>query len=621
MTAFDHVAAVLLERLVWTSLQAALLTGLIAGLLRLLPRLPASIRCMLWWLVGLQALVGLAWQTPIQLPLLSPPPATAAATPTHAMPPATGAARHMALTDRAFPAHMPRRQDASPHPVVDASDSLRWQTLLIAAWLLLVLAQVPALLLQHRRTRRLYRRAGRLDDTDLQAQCVQQSRALGLRRTPRLLASSELASPQVSGLWNPTVLWPAGHAMEPAQAPLALAHELAHLRRGDLLLGWIPALAQRLYFFHPCLRWAVREYALNREAACDAEALRQQGAAPQDYGRLLLCLGVAHPPRAGLAGASPTFHNLRRRLSMLQQNLPTRPRAPSWLLVACVALAGVLPYRVVAASHPAHAASVHSAVQTAANAPAAPPAPPVPPPPPPPPPPPSPPPAPPAPPKPPAFGFALGKTYMDLHSDARQGFALLDGDTTIVDGSPADITALKRLHHGHQPMIWFQRDGKGYVIRDKALVERARQIYAPLNTLADAQGRLADRQGEIAGREGDLAARNAALADAQAEIVQQQANLVAQAASQEVAANAQGLARTQARLARQQARLGQKHAALEAQLATQQHTLHAQQAALEAQEHALQRRQQLASREARRAMGKLLDDARANGLAQPVSNR
>jgi beta-lactamase regulating signal transducer with metallopeptidase domain len=557
-----------------------------------------------------------------------------------------------------------------------------WPTWLAASWLLLLLAQCPALVLQYRRTRRLYGRAGPLEDAGLQAQCARQSRALGLRRVPDLLASPDIASPQVNGAWRPVILWPAGHALAPAEATLALAHELAHLRRGDLRLGWIPALAQRLFFFHPLVRWAVHEYALHREAACDAQALSQQRATPQDYGRLLLRLGVAHPLRAGLAGASPTFHNLRRRLTMLQQNPGALPRASGWLLVALIALAGVLPYRVVAASNPAHAATVQDSAQANTAALPAPPAPPPPPPVPPPPapalpPPPPVPPAPPAPPKPPASGFNAHAHHVDidLDSDARQGFALIDDDSVIIQGTHADEAAVKRLQRKNEPMLWYRRDGKAYLIRDKSLIERARQIYAPMTELATEQGRLAGRQGEIAGRQAGLAARDASFAQAQGALAQQQAQLAAETVGREAAAmaraqaaiarqqariaqmqataqtspDAEELARAQARLAQEQARLAsqasvrqvdekareaaqrgleaaqarleQRHAAEQKDLAMQQRALEAEQAGLEKQMHTLEQRQQEAVRLASRSMDKLLHDAVAQGLAQDVSKR
>src|SRR3546814_19920598 len=90
----------------------------------------------------------------------------------------------------------------------------------------------------------------------------------------------------------------------------------------------------------------MREYALNRESARDAQVMQHDQAAPQDYGRLLLRPGVAQPMHAGLAGASPSFHNLKRRLTMLQQtaNQP-QSRTRGWLLVPLIAPNGRAPGR------------------------------------------------------------------------------------------------------------------------------------------------------------------------------------------------------------------------------------------------------------------------------------
>src|SRR3990170_3363684 len=100
--------------------------------------------------------------------------------------------------------------------------------------------------------------------------------------------------------------------------------ELAAHPRGDPALGCVPALAERIFFFHPLVRLAAREYAFWREAACDAAVLTALGTMPQAYGRLLLDLGVAQPPATlSAAGAAWSFSNLKRRIVMLNQ--PTTP--------------------------------------------------------------------------------------------------------------------------------------------------------------------------------------------------------------------------------------------------------------------------------------------------------
>ena len=61
---------ILLERLAWTSLQAALLFAIVWSLIRFVPRLTPAVRCMLWWLLGAQLVLGLAIGSPVRLPLL-----------------------------------------------------------------------------------------------------------------------------------------------------------------------------------------------------------------------------------------------------------------------------------------------------------------------------------------------------------------------------------------------------------------------------------------------------------------------------------------------------------------------------------------------------------------------
>ena len=65
----------LLERLGWTSLQTVVLVAMVALVCRALPSLSAATRCRLWWLVSLQAVLGLLWTQPLQLAWLPAPAA------------------------------------------------------------------------------------------------------------------------------------------------------------------------------------------------------------------------------------------------------------------------------------------------------------------------------------------------------------------------------------------------------------------------------------------------------------------------------------------------------------------------------------------------------------------
>ncbi|GAA0691508.1 peptidase M56 [Dyella marensis] len=688
MDGYFRFADLLLDRLVWTSIQAAALIGAVWLLCRWLPRWSPAMRCLLWWLVGLQLMLGLMLGRPLELPLLTPSVDTTALSGEQAQ--EHGIAIHTAVTGdplASIPVPLAAAAKAADAP---PAKPWPWRETLASLWLIAMALQLAAALREWRETRAVMRSAEPVRDTRLLAQCAEQARALGLRHCPELRRSDVIVSPQVAGLWRPVVLLPTEHTLDADDCAMALAHELAHLRRGDLWLGWIPAMAQRAFFFHPLARWAMREYAFHREAACDAQVLDRSSAEPQDYGRLLLRLGVAFPVSSGLAGASPTFQNLKRRLTLLQQTDRVPPRLGAWLLVVLVAVAGALPYRVTArgmdqqqatssapaanaapavapqaapapapaplvsptrvvAAHPLPAvaaapAPVAPVATTVTPAPAAkpaaramaaldpitapPPAPmapmePMSPPPPPPPPPvaPVPPPAPPAPPSPVRVGKA-SHVDLDLDNGAPRGFAIVEPDFLTVQGSENDLANARALQNGNAPVLWIRRGDKAYVVRDRALLQQAKDAYAPMRDLARQQGEFAGRQGELAGRQDGLAAEVEALSVRRSELDSERVALTRQreqlrmqgkADSAEAAGIAASFEGRLSGIEAQRADLQRRQADID----RRQADFSRNQAELSRQQAELSKREREVSRQVYSQLDRLMDQAVADGQAQP----
>lgn len=606
MTTLPHFIDTLFLRLLWTAAQATLLIGVLWLLERYIRHMSPAMRCMLWWLVAAQLLLGITVSTPVELPWLPASMHTVSSTTHKVVQQTTTDAGHVAtVTHISTDGNTP----ATAEPVASAWS---WTKAIVAIWLLGVLFQLVQAFRQWRESHALVRQSEPLRNAALQLLCAEQAHSLGLRHIPHLRVSDDIVSPQVTGLWRPLVMLPAGQTLSSEELSMALAHELAHLRRGDLWLGWVPAIAQRLFFFHPLVRWAMREYGVYREAACDAQVVQRNHAAPHSYGHLLLRLGVAHPVHAGLAGASSTFQSLKRRLLLLQQSMnDTTPRAPGWLLVAVIALVGILPYRVTASN--SVVITDNGAAQVA-----------IPPPPPPPPAAPTAPPAPPAPPAPAAseLGFHAQHVDIDTHANANRGIALFDGQTVMINGSDGDLANAKRLYKTNQPLLWFRRGDKAYVVHDEAVIHRAKEAYAPISALEEAQGEMAGRQGELAGKQGGLAARQGALSSRQAEIESRRAVLESQHAAMLGNASPQEIAAQEASMKGQFAGLDSESAEVDrenreidqsaADLAKQAKDLSRQAAAMSKQQEAV-------SQQADQNLDKVLDDAVANGQAQPVN--
>lgn len=660
---FEFISEVVLPRLLATSVQSALFVLVVWALCRVLPRLSASARCGLWWLVALQLVIGLLWSSPLALPLL---PAEMIQPPAQMVMQATAAASDAAtLAVSAAVADASASADFAPATSTSPLPALSWPLALAVLWLLGLSVMLTRTLRGYLSTRQLLRQSQRCRDRTLLHALQLAAEAHGLQHTPHLRLSSKIDSPQLIGPWRPVLLLPENHAqaMHADELDMALTHELIHLQRRDLWWGLVPAIAQHLFFFNPFAHYAAREYALAREAACDAAVIAGNRHCAHDYGRLLVRLGVAPRPSAGLASASPTFRILKRRLVMLQ-NTASTPRVITLVILGVVAVLGVMPYRItaatrdipaiapVAASNPVAAVSPAPAVaplaSQLASAPAAPVsvmlvpanvattapasvvlvpanasanvsvpvsapvtisiaavlaqagiAPPAPPPP-------VPPSlrvAPPPPPVPPAPRVAPPAPPAPPQPFVTQGII------NLTDSSELSYVLLRDNHNFMQgttnDIVEARRLRQGKEDLLWARKGNTRYVIRDAATLSRFQSnfaevqRLGSKQGELGGQQGKLGEQQGKLGERMGQLGMQQATL---AGKDSVDAN-----KRMAQLDQEQAQLDQKMAALDAQ-----------QQQLDKQQSVLDRQQQAAQANAQREVQKLLDEAIRNGVAQPV---
>ena len=131
--------------------------------------------------------------------------------------------------------------------------------------------------------------------------------------------SPAAAVPYAWGLWRPVVVVPPDFDAWPApDRRAALAHEVAHARRRDPLVGLLARLARALHWFDPFVHYAVRRLDRERERAADDAVLRG-GLAGVDYADLLVRAGrralAGRPaPRLAPAHAAPGRSALAERV-------------------------------------------------------------------------------------------------------------------------------------------------------------------------------------------------------------------------------------------------------------------------------------------------------------------
>ena len=136
--------------------------------------------------------------------------------------------------------------------------------------------------------RRIVKRARPLDSEDWLTPLWEVSDRLALEEPPRLLRSEDAKMPFACGLFTPTIVLPAecdGWSLDRRRA--VLLHELAHVRRHDLVGHTLGRVACAVYWFHPLVWKAAKQLRSESERACDDLALAC-GARATDYAEHLL---------------------------------------------------------------------------------------------------------------------------------------------------------------------------------------------------------------------------------------------------------------------------------------------------------------------------------------------
>lgn len=169
-------------------------------------------------------------------------------------------------------------------------------------------------------------------------------------------ASGSADVPVVIGVLRPRIVLPSDFDTRyPAtQAALVLAHERAHVARGDVPAHLVVALVRCLQWFNPLVHIGARRFRDDQELACDATVLAAHPAARRSYADAMLNTRLA---AAGLpVGCHWTSRDaFKERIMLLKQPLPgtLRHRAGRCAVVVLLALSSVAAWAALPATGPA----------------------------------------------------------------------------------------------------------------------------------------------------------------------------------------------------------------------------------------------------------------------------
>jgi beta-lactamase regulating signal transducer with metallopeptidase domain len=150
-------------------------------------------------------------------------------------------------------------------------------------------------------------------------------RQMGTRRSVRVIATDQVHGPALFGLVQPCLLLPNRILadMDRNELRYILLHELAHLRRHDILLGMVASALHVLHWFNPLIGYGFQRMRADRESACDGLALsRLHPNETSAYGHTVLRLieqFLKPRPRLILTGFLGDRARITQRVAMISR--------------------------------------------------------------------------------------------------------------------------------------------------------------------------------------------------------------------------------------------------------------------------------------------------------------
>lgn len=176
--------------------------------------------------------------------------------------------------------------------------------------------------------------------------------AMGVNKEVLLIETNSVHSPALFGVLWPALLLPVGFqaAFSAEQMRHIFLHELAHVKRRDLILNWGLTFLQILHWPNPLLWMGFARLRADRELACDALAIAATSdQEAKSYGHTIIkMLELSHVPRPGLVGIMEEKHQLKRRILMIAAYRPS----PRWSIAAIALLAMLALFSLTDAQKP-----------------------------------------------------------------------------------------------------------------------------------------------------------------------------------------------------------------------------------------------------------------------------
>ncbi|MDP4143564.1 MAG: M56 family metallopeptidase [Bacillota bacterium] len=148
---------------------------------------------------------------------------------------------------------------------------------------------------------------------------------LGVKVNIAVLETKLLKVPAIFGFLHPKLLLPKGidKQIKANELEYIILHELAHLKRKDIIVGFIACILQIIHWFNPVIWYAFYIMRGDKESACDALALSYIDSADTvSYGNTIIKLLEIYSKPTNVYGIACIVNNksqIKRRITMISR--------------------------------------------------------------------------------------------------------------------------------------------------------------------------------------------------------------------------------------------------------------------------------------------------------------
>ncbi|NNC36379.1 MAG: hypothetical protein EX271_05465 [Acidimicrobiales bacterium] len=228
---------------------------------------------------------------------------------------------------------------SSSLPVVAApvSDPVNWQLPALIIWISVAVLWLSKQLAQQRAYVDRILQNSEPAPERVRRKLTEATKVVGLSRSVNVRVATSNVGPLVTGIFNPVIVLPDNFETDFAgrQQFFALTHELAHIKRFDLIAAFFTLAFRALNWPNPLVHFGSAKFRADQEAACDAYVLRTvggDGSTKKTYAETLihsarlsrqsqasshavtsnpLCLTIHHPLKERLMTMKTSTHKSR----------------------------------------------------------------------------------------------------------------------------------------------------------------------------------------------------------------------------------------------------------------------------------------------------------------------